>query len=208
VEGLYAAGECACVSVHGANRLGANSLLDLIVFGRAAGKHVKQSVQEGLDFRDPSQSDIERALQNLHRWNLNEKGESVDAIRSELQKVMQHDFGVFRSGEAMKGGFKKLEQLQERLKYAAITDKSLCFNTSRVEALELDNLMATAISTAYLANERTESRGAHSRFDFPDRDDKNWLKHSVYFSDGRIAFRPINMKPAEVEAIKVQFREH
>lgn len=208
VEGLYAAGECACVSVHGANRLGANSLLDLIVFGRAAGKHVKQNAQEGLGFREPSPDEIEKALERLHRWNNNEKGESVDSIRSELQKVMQNDFGVFRSSEPMQAGFKKLEQLQERLKHASINDKSLCFNTSRVEALELDNLMASAISTAYLANERKESRGAHARYDFPDRDDKNWLKHSIYFEDGRITFRPINMKPTEVNPIKLKEREH
>jgi succinate dehydrogenase / fumarate reductase flavoprotein subunit len=208
VEGLYAAGECACVSVHGANRLGANSLLDIVVFGRAAGLHVQQSVREGLDYREPSKSDIDAALERVHRWNSNTKGETVDEIRTALQKVMQDDFGVFRTAEAMQGGFKKLEQLQERLKSAVIKDKSQCFNTSRIEALELDNLMATAICTAYLANERTESRGAHARYDFPERDDKNWLKHSVYFADGKIAFRPINMKPLEVEAIKLQSRDH
>jgi succinate dehydrogenase / fumarate reductase, flavoprotein subunit len=208
VQGLYAAGECACVSVHGANRLGANSLLDLIVFGRAAGKHFQQSVREGLGYCEASRSDIENALQRLHRWNNNEKGESVDTIRSELQKVMQNDFGVFRSAEPMVEGFKKLGQLQERLKMAAIHDKSTHFNTSRIEALELDNLMATALATAYLANERTESRGAHARYDYPVRDDNHWLKHSIYFEDGRIAFRPINMKPMEVQPIDLQTREH
>lgn len=208
VEGLYAAGECACVSVHGANRLGANSLLDIVVFGRAAGLHVQQSVRQGLDYREPSKTEIEEALQGINRWNSNQKGESVDEIRSALQKVMQDDFGVFRTADAMKPGFKKLEDLQERLKHAAIKDKSACFNTSRVEALELDNLMATALATAYLANERTESRGAHARYDYPERDDQNWLKHSVYFADGSIAFRPINMKPLEVEPIKLQAREH
>lgn len=207
VEGLYAAGECACVSVHGANRLGANSLLDLVVFGRAAGMHVQQSVREGLGFREPSPSDIEEAMVRMNRWNKNEKGENVEGIRASLQKVMQEDFGVFRTAENMQGGFKKLQALEERLQHASINDKSNCFNTTRIEAFELDNLLSTALATAYLANERTESRGAHARYDFPERDDKNWLKHSIYFADGRIAFRPINMKPLEVPAIKLQARE-
>ena len=207
VEGLYAAGECACVSVHGANRLGANSLLDIVVFGRAAGLHVQQSVREGLGYRIASPSDIETALAGLQRWNNNQNGESVDTIRTELQKVMQNDFGVFRTAEHMSEGFKKLEKLQERLKSASIQDKSQCFNTSRIEALELDNLMATALATAYLANERAESRGAHARYDFPKRDDKNWLKHSMYFTGGKIDFRPVNMKPHEVKSIELKDRE-
>lgn len=207
VEGLYAAGECACVSVHGANRLGANSLLDIVVFGRAAGLHVQQSVREGLGYRAASPSDIDAALAGLQRWNTNQDGESVDTIRTELQKVMQNDFGVFRTAEHMREGFKKLEKLQQRLKSASIKDKSQCFNTSRIEALELDNLMATALATAYLANERTESRGAHARYDFPERDDKNWLKHSMYFMGGKIDFRAVNMQPHEVKPIELKDRE-
>lgn len=208
VEGLYAAGEAACVSVHGANRLGANSLLDIVVFGRAAGLHVKKSIGEGLGFREPSDTEIDVALARIHRWNTNEKGEKVETIRSELQKVMQEDFGVFRDAEPMKKGFRKLEELQQRLQRASISDKSLCFNTSRIEALELDNLMATAIATAYLANERTESRGAHARFDYPNRNDQQWLKHTLYFENGDIGFRPINMKPELVKPIELQAREH
>jgi len=207
VEGLYAAGECACVSVHGANRLGANSLLDLVVFGRAAGMHIEDSVRKGLDFCEPAQTDIDRALSRLNRWNNNHAGESVDTIRSALQKVMQDDFGVFRTADNMQQGFKKLEDLRQRLQHAAIQDKSQHFNTSRIEALELDNLMETALVSAWLANERTESRGAHARFDYPDRDDKNWLKHLVCFSDGRIDSRPINMKPLEVPPIELRLRD-
>jgi len=208
VEGLYAAGECACVSVHGANRLGANSLLDLVVFGRAAGKHVQESIRMGLAFRHPSRPEIEKAFTHLNRWNENTGGESVEEIRAALQKVMQTDFGVFRTAEAMKEGFEKLKKLQERLKSASIKDKSQIFNTSRIEALELDNLMATALATAHLANDRTESRGAHAREDFPNRDDAHWMKHSIIFADGEITFRPINMKPHEVEPIQPQERKY
>jgi succinate dehydrogenase / fumarate reductase flavoprotein subunit len=208
VEGLYAAGECACVSVHGANRLGANSLLDLIVFGRAAGIHIQQSIRSGLPFRDATQADLDAALVRLDRWNNNTTGESVETIRVALQKVMQDDFGVFRTADSMQEGFKKLESLQVRLNSACIKDKSQGFNTSRIEALELDNLMATAIATAYVAFERKESRGAHARYDYPERDDQNWLKHSIYFADGKIDSRPINMKPHDVEPIQLQARDH
>jgi succinate dehydrogenase / fumarate reductase flavoprotein subunit len=200
IPGFYAAGECACVSVHGANRLGANSLLDIVVFGRASGLHLEGELRDGLPLSYVSDDDIAQALTRLQRWENNKKGENPDVIRQEMREVMETDFGVFRETEAMKAGLKKLQSLSERLQHAALTDNSKIFNTARVEALELDNLMAVALSTAVLANDRTESRGAHSRFDFPKRDDQNWLKHSIYFADGRIDYRAVNMQPKEMKA--------
>lgn len=207
VGGLYAAGECACVSVHGANRLGANSLLDLVVFGRAAGLHVKESIEQGLHYNEANEADIEEALSRMYRWNGNKQGESVEEIRSALQKIMQDDFGVFRDEIPMREGFAKLDELKDRLNYASIKDKSQCFNTARVEALELDNLMATAVATAHSAEARTESRGAHARFDYPNRDDEHWIKHTLYYEDDRITFRPVNMKPEGMPPIHLSNRE-
>ena len=206
VEGLYAAGECACVSVHGANRLGGNSLLDLVVFGRASGLHVEKQLQADLPLQTASESDLERAFARYARWTTAQSGERVPVIRAEMQKVMQEDFGVFRQGEFMEAGILKLMGLKERLANAAIQDHSLIFNTDLVEALELDNLMAVAIATAISANYRTESRGAHSREDFPKRDDENWLKHTVYRSEEEIRTRSINMKPKFVSPFEPKER--
>ena len=202
VEGLYAVGECACVSVHGANRLGGNSLLDLVVFGRAAGHHVEElyNSNQAPEMHYISEDDIDQALVRYRRWENSTDGENPAEIKAEMQRVMQEDFGVFRTGDVMEQGLEKLHKLRQRLEHARLADKSNVFNTERVTVLELDNLMATACATAKSAVTRTESRGAHSREDYPKRDDENWIKHTLYFAAADdIDFRPVNVTPKYVE---------
>jgi succinate dehydrogenase / fumarate reductase, flavoprotein subunit len=207
VEGLFAAGECACVSVHGANRLGTNSLLDLVVFGRAIGLFLQDELKGHLDFQQVDSADVDRAMTRIDRWNKEGNTEDPVAIRKEMQKIMLDDFGVFRDAEPMQKGLEKLKGLHERLQYAKLKDHSMTFNTARVEVLELDNLMATALVTAESAAARTESRGAHSRYDFTERDDKNWLKHTLCDQDGKMNSRPVNRQPTKVDPIELKARE-
>lgn len=208
VHGLYAVGECACVSVHGANRLGGNSLLDLVVFGRAAGIHLAQALEEGhLPLHEVNPENLDKALGRFYRWQNSQNGESVAAVRSDLQRVMQDDFGVFRTESVMKEGLEKLKKIGERVREAVLTDKSKVFNTALIEALELDNLFWTAYASAVSAIIRTESRGAHSREDYPERDDVNWLKHILYFCEpDRVGFRPVNMKPKNLPPFELKER--
>ena len=209
IHGLFAVGEAACVSVHGANRLGGNSLLDLVVFGRAAGKHIESMLGQGIEYRDASQSDIEKAMVRLNRLNNSTEGENVADLREELQEIMQNYFGVFRTGDFMREGVKKLEALRPRIGNVKLGDKSNAFNTARIEALELENLLEVAEATALSAEGRTESRGAHAREDFQERDDENWLCHSVYHPTARkLTKRAVNFAPKKVDKFEPMIRTY
>ncbi len=209
IEGLYACGEIACVSVHGANRLGGNSLLDLVVFGRAAGLYLEKTMREGIDLDEASEADVETAMARLNRLESNQDGESAPVLRAEMQKIMQDCFGIFRNGEDMARGIKQLEALRPRIENVGLVDTSNAFNTARIEALELQNLFETAEATAYTAIARTESRGAHSREDYPDRDDEKWLLHSMYWSqDNTVGTRAVNMKPKTVPTFEPKVRTY
>ena len=209
IPGLFAVGEVACVSVHGANRLGGNSLLDLVVFGRATGRHIEEMLQQGLEQRKASASDVEQAMARLQRLNDSDSGESVPELRSELQNVMQNHFGVFRKGEFMQEGIKKLQVLRERIANVHLTDKSQVFNTARIEALELENLFEVAEATAIAAEYRKESRGAHARDDYRERDDENWLCHSLYFpNEKRVGKRDVNFSPKTMAKFEPEVRTY
>jgi succinate dehydrogenase / fumarate reductase flavoprotein subunit len=204
VKGLYAAGECACVSVHGANRLGTNSLLDLLVFGKASGETIIADLKADVRSQQELPADAaDGALARLARLDSATSGETVAQVGADMRRSMQLHCGVFRFPDSLGDGVRNMLEIAERVKHTYIKDKSKVFNTARVEALELDNLVETAMSTIISANARTESRGAHDRSDYPDRDDVNWLKHTLWNKDGnRLEYKPVKLKPLTVEGFE------
>ncbi len=217
VHGFYAAGECACASVHGANRLGTNSLLDLLVFGKSAGETAVENLKSGPKaHKDLPQVSIDRTLARVNRLNTQAGGSNVHETRLAMQRTMQAHCGVFRFKDMLEQGVQKILEVEDQVRRTEIKDKSLVFNTARIEALELDNLIEVAVATMVSAEARKESRGAHVRDDAPDtearpngRDDQNWLKHTLWYRDGnRLDYKPVNMKPMSVETIALKKRAY
>jgi succinate dehydrogenase / fumarate reductase flavoprotein subunit len=209
VPGLYAVGECACVSVHGANRLGGNSLLDLVVFGRAAGNHMIEYLRDNPYPRAVNGKGVGRSLQRLARWDEKRGNESVDGLSRELRQLMQKHCGVYRSHGVLTAGLDQLNLLSRRMETISLGDTSRVFNTARIEALELENLMQVARASLVSALAREESRGAHTRDDFPSRDDDRWLKHSLYSLEGdQLDYKPVRLKALSVETFKPKERSY
>jgi succinate dehydrogenase / fumarate reductase flavoprotein subunit len=215
VGGLYAVGECACVSVHGANRLGTNSLLDLLVFGRAAGNHIVDAHKTVAQAHQDLPADAaERSLARLARLDGSSDGEYAQDVANDLRAAMQQHAGVFRTQASMDEGVAKVAAIAARVKSIALKDKSAVFNTARVEALEVENLIECAQATMVSAAARHESRGAHTVDDYADtpehpngRNDAVWMKHTLWFSEGnRLAYKPVNLKPLTVESVPPKVR--
>jgi succinate dehydrogenase / fumarate reductase flavoprotein subunit len=206
VNGLYAVGEAACVSVHGANRLGSNSLLDLVVFGKAAGDKMVAEIAQNKVHKPLPTNAAEATLARVSRLE-NAQGESVVEVGDAMRKAMQTHCGVFRFPDLLSAGVDEIDAVAERAKHIVIKDKSQVFNTARVEALELDNLIEVAVATMHAANNRTESRGAHAREDYSERDDENWLTHSLFYKENnRLTYKPVRLKPLTVESFEPKKR--
>ncbi len=207
VNGLYAIGECSCVSVHGANRLGTNSLLDLVVFGRAAGNHIVESgLRAGNHLELPADAG-EATRARVAALDARVGGERTQDVANEIRNSMQKHCGVFRTGDLLSAGAKEILAIAERVGNVSIQDKSKVFNTARIEALELDNLIEVAKATIVSAEARTESRGAHARDDFPDRNDNEWLRHSLFYSEGnRLEYKSVQLKPLTVPSFEPKKR--
>jgi succinate dehydrogenase / fumarate reductase flavoprotein subunit len=217
VQGFYAAGECACASVHGANRLGTNSLLDLLVFGKSAGESAVNELKAGTRSHKPlPEAVIQQTLARVDRLNNQKDGADVHETRLAMQRTMQKHAGVFRFKDMLSEGVSKIMEIAEQVAKTQIKDKSMVFNTARIEALELDNLIEVAKATIVSANARTESRGAHVRDDAVDspetpdgRNDKEWLKHTLWYREGnKLDYKPVQMKPMSVDTIELKKRAY
>nr|WP_181179003.1 succinate dehydrogenase flavoprotein subunit [Methylibium rhizosphaerae] len=207
VNGLYAVGECSCVSVHGANRLGTNSLLDLVVFGRAAGNHIVDFNLKNKAHKPLPKDAADKTLARLARLDSAKDGEYAQNVANDIRASMQAHAGVFRTQASMDEGVRKILEIDKRVGAIGLADNSKVFNTARVEALEVENLIECAKATMISAAARKESRGAHAHNDFPNRDDANWIKHSLWYSEGnRLDYKPVNMKPLTVESIPPKVR--
>jgi succinate dehydrogenase flavoprotein subunit len=214
VPGLMAAGEAACVSVHGANRLGSNSLLDLVVFGREAARHCAATTTPGASHRPLAKDAGELALSRLDRFRNSGGSRRTAEIRLDMQRVMQNHAAVFRTGESLAEGVRRLADVHASFADVKVTDRSLVWNTDLVETLELDNLLGQALVTMYSAENRKESRGAHAREDYKDRDDREWLKHTLAWVDEsgrvRVDYRPVHLNTLtnDVEPIPPKARTY
>jgi succinate dehydrogenase / fumarate reductase flavoprotein subunit len=210
VPGLFAAGECACVSVHGANRLGTNSLLDLVVFGKASGEQMLKDMRlQPSPHRALPKDAGDISRQRLSRLDTAAGGERVADVLNDLRRTMQAHCGVFRFPDDLVAGVGKMKAIQERSLRTFIADKSRVFNTARVEALELDNLVEVALATIVSAEARKESRGAQARSDFPERDDRNWMKHTLWYKEGnRLDYKPVHLKPMSTQAFEPKARTY
>ena len=210
VPGLYAVGECACVSVHGANRLGTNSLLDLLVFGKAGGEQAIVDIRAmAASHKDLPKDAADRSLARLAQLDSATGGERVAEVGNDLRKTMQMHCGVFRFPELLVEGVNMVKQIAARAERISIEDKSKVFNTARIEALELYNLIEAATATVVSAEARKESRGAQARADFPERDDKSWIKHTLWFKEGdRLEYKPVHLKPMSVETFEPKVRTY
>ncbi|NWK76903.1 succinate dehydrogenase flavoprotein subunit [Aquitalea sp. LB_tupeE] len=217
VHGFYAAGECACASVHGANRLGTNSLLDLLVFGKSSANSMIDFIkQQPLELPQLATADVERSVARVERLNKQTNGVAVNDARTAMQRTMQAHCGVFRFKDMLAEGVEKILEVEKMVQKTEISDKSSVFNMARIEALELENLIEVAKATMISANARTESRGAHVRDDAPDtpetpngRDDANWLKHTLWSREGnRLEYKPVNLQPLTVDTIALKTRSY
>src|SRR3989344_722887 len=217
VNGLYAVGECACVSVHGANRLGTNSLLDLLVFGKAAGRHIVEFNNKNKEHKPLPKDAADRTLERLNQLDKSNEGIYAQNLAGDIRSTMQQHAGVFRTQASMDEGVKKIAEIRSRVANVTLKDKSKVFNTARIEALEVDNLIEVAQATMVSAAARKECRGAHTVYDYEHpadhaefplgRNDQEWMKHTLWYSEGnRLAYKPVNLKPLTVDSVPPKVR--